>query len=106
MRKNRYLVMKESYQVNKQGENYPDVCTMPIQEFKPQQVSRSYRINERDISRIDLTMYDEYGYANFDDLVLWHNGIGSVHLLDPNDEIFLPSQRDMERFYSKYSRGI
>jgi len=106
MKKNRYLVMKESHQTNSQSEPFPDVCTMPMQEFKPRQVARTYNINERDISRIDLLMFDEYAYANFDDLVLWHNHIGSIHLMDPGDELFLPSRRDMERFYSKFSREI
>ena len=105
MKKSRYTVMKPSKQVNTNGEAFPDVCSMPLDRFDWFGIPRKHYVTERDIDRIDMLMYEEYGYANYDDVILMKNGIGSVHLLEPGDLLLLPQKNDIENFMARYSKG-
>jgi len=105
VKKSRYTVIRPSKQVNSNGEPFPDVCTLPMHRFDVFGIPRKHVVTERDISRIDMLMYDEYGYANYDDIVLMYNGVGSVHQLEPGDTILLPPKKDIERFFAKHSQG-
>lgn len=101
MAKNRYLTMKASSQVDSQGNAYPDVVSNPIDTFEIVDIPEVHIIRKQDIMRIDLLMYEKYRYAYYDDIILNLNGIGSVHLLEPGDTIFLPSKRDLDNYFSK-----
>lgn len=101
MAKTRYLTMKGSAQVDAQGKSYPDVVSNPINTFETQDPPEHYTIQRKDIMRIDLLMYQKYRYAYYDDVILDFNGIGSIHLLEPGDEILLPSKRDLDNYFAR-----
>lgn len=101
MAKNRYLTMTESFQTNSQGNPFPDVVSNSIDLFETIDISEVHIIRKQDIMRIDLLMYEKYGYAYYDDIILNLNGIGSIHLMEPGDVLYLPSKRDLDNYFSK-----
>jgi len=102
--RNRYEVMKESDQVNTDGNKYPDVMTFPIEKFLYTNTAKKYILRRFDLDRFDLLCIREYGVAYYDDIILWLNNIDNLKNAVPGQEILLPSKRDLDRFFSKYLR--
>jgi hypothetical protein len=96
--KSRYIAMKESVVTNDKGEKYPDILTFPIKKFKFNDPLKEVIITQKYKERFYLLCYEEYGLVEYDDIILWLNGISSVHILMPGETILLPSKRDLDRF--------
>jgi len=96
--KSRYITMKESSETNSKGEKYPDVLTFPIEKFKFNDPLKEVMITQTYKERFYLLCHEAYGSSQYDDIVLWLNGISSVHILTPGETIFLPSKRDLDKF--------
>jgi hypothetical protein len=99
--KSRYIAMKESHMTNDKGDKYPDVLSFPIKEFVFNDPLKEVTITQRYKERFYLLCYESYGSSEYDDIVLWMNGISSVHILTPGETILLPSKRDLDRFLIK-----
>lgn len=96
--KTRYITMKKSKVKNFKGQSYPDVLSFPIKKFKFSDPLKEVVITQRYKERFYLICYDTYGVAEYDDIILWLNGISSTYLLKPGETILLPSKRDLDKF--------
>lgn len=98
MMRSRYDVMTNGQQKNEQGHFYPDVLSLPMKKFYINYPMKEIMITQRMKDRFYLVCYENYGTSEYDDLVLWKNGIPSVHDLIIGETIFLPDRRDIEKF--------
>lgn len=96
--RSRYDVIKESHMTNDRGEKYPDVLSFPIRKIKYNDPLKTVVITQRYKERFYLLCHEAYGTSQYDDLVLWLNGVSSVHILVPGETILLPSKRDLDKF--------
>lgn len=101
MKRTRYMTIKESNQINKNGNKYPDIMSFPIESFKFTDTEKEYILSETDIDRFYMVCYKYYGIPYYDDIVLWLNNIDSIHNVSPGRKILLPSKRDLDRFVIK-----
>ncbi len=95
----RYDIIEESSQVNLDGENYPDILTFPIDRFQIVDSLKKVVITQKYKERFYLICYDYYGVSYYDDIVLWLNGISSWDVLEVGELLYLPSKKDLERFF-------
>ncbi len=96
--KTRYITMKESHMTNDKGEKYPDVLSFPLKKIKYEDPLKEVVITQAYKERFYLLCYDVYGVSEYDDLILWLNGVSSTYLLVPGETILLPSKRDLDKF--------
>lgn len=96
--KSRYVVMKESKVTNNKGENYPDIVSFPIKNFKFNDPLKEVMITQTYKERFYLLCYEAYGTTEYDDIILWLNGISTIHNVVPGETILLPSKRDLKKF--------
>lgn len=101
MLRNRYKLMKESEVKNSKEKAFPDVMTFPLNKFRTNSRPKEHILSKSDIERFDLLIYRYYRLPDYDDFVLWYNGVGDVRSLEPGDVLKMPSKRDIERFYSR-----
>ena len=74
--KNKYMMMEDSTETDSVGNNYPDLATFPINDFKPQSKGRPFIMKETDVYRFDISIYDYYSaYDFYDNITLWLNDI-------------------------------
>ena len=103
--KNRYNLYSSSpTETDEFGNPYPDVMFFPIDEFEYTIRPKEITLTQMYIRRIDLLMYDAYGVAYYDDLVLWINDIPSIYDLTPGDKLLLPAKQDLDRFFTRYNK--
>lgn len=96
--KSRYLAMKESKVTNKKGENYPDVLSFSTKNFKFNDPLKEVMITQAYKERFYLICFDAYGITDYDDIILWMNGVSTIHIIKPGETILLPSKKDLKRF--------
>jgi hypothetical protein len=88
-----------------QGQFYPDICRLPIDNFSFNKTVKQYRLRQSDIDRFDLTVQVEYGTSEYDDLVLWLNNVENIHDLVPGQVINFPDLSDLQSFLRLYRGG-
>lgn len=96
--RSRYDVITKGQFKNKNGNEYPDILSFPIKKFFINYPMKEVLVTQRMKDRFYLICYENYGSSEFDDLVLWKNGIASVHDLNIGDTVYLPDKRDIEKF--------
>lgn len=100
---NRYLVIKESEEhSDTNGNFYPDIFSIPINNFKPQKAPQIYTLSERDIYRFDLLIFNYYKDSNYDDIILMLNNIEHISDVEPGTKILLYDVEDINSFYKEY----
>lgn len=104
MARTRYEIMKASNQTNSDGNNYPDVMTFPIEKFVFTDPGKNHILTRSDLDRFDILCIREYGVSYYDDIVLWLNNIDNLKNVTPGNTIFLPTKRDLDRFFTKNLR--
>lgn len=97
-----YSLMQESEQRDEIiRDNYPDVLTMPLQDFSFDAPPRQYDLEQRDVIRPDLLMQRQYSIAELDDLLFFINGIGLVSEEELGRSMLLPTKKTIERFFNR-----
>lgn len=96
--KSRYAVMKKSEQKTSKGYHYPDVLTFPIKKFVFKDEVKEVELTQEYIEKFYLLCFREYRVNHYDDIILWLNGIDSIHNVEIGKKIYLPSKKDLERF--------
>ncbi len=99
--KTRYDVMERSEQKTVDGLSYPDVLTFPMKKFIFQDEVREVEITQEYKERFYLLCYQEYRTNHYDDIVLWLNGIATIHDVEIGRKVYLPSRKDLDRFLIK-----
>ena len=99
--RDKYFVCKASSEVDQFGNNYPDIFTLPIENFAYTTKPQKYYLTSRDIYRFDLLMQSYYSTPEYEDIILWLNNITHISLKTPGETILLPSMTDIENFYRK-----
>jgi len=94
----RYTTIKSSQQTDTQGNEYPDIMTLPIKNFKFTSQPLDVVLSQNDLIRFDALCYKVYGVAYYEDIVLWLNKIIDFHELQPGDILSFPSKRDIEKY--------
>ena len=97
--RSRYDLMQLSTQRSTKDTYFSDIMTFPIRNFKFTDIPDEYYLTQKDIERIDLLMYRVYGSAQYDDIILWLNGISNFFNITAGTKIFLPSRKDIEQFF-------
>lgn len=100
--KSRYGLMERSNTKAQDETFYPDVCTFPIQKFKLTSNPKEYAVTSIEVQRPDLIVWFNYDLNEFDDILLWLNGISDVRNMIAGDIILIPTRTDMEDFYLRY----
>lgn len=103
MLRHRYKLMRSSEEKSSKEQAFPDVLTYPLKQFRTSSKPKEHVLSKSDIERFDLLVYRYYRMADYDDFILWYNGIGDVRSLEPGDILTFPSKTDIERFYSRGS---
>lgn len=101
--KTRYDAMKRGTVKNEKGLYYPDVLTFPKDKLVRNYPTKTKEITQQMKDRFYLACNKQYGRSEYDDIVLWLNGIESVHEVSIGTEIEFPDMRDINRFFSKYT---
>lgn len=99
--KSRYGLMEQSDTKAQDGTFYPDVCSFPIHKFKLTSNPKEHSITSIEVLRPDLIVWFDYDLNEFDDILLWLNGISDVRSMTAGDVILVPTRTDMEDFYLK-----
>jgi hypothetical protein len=97
-----YLLMKDA-EIDKDefNELYPDVMTLPINEFRYSEAPLEYELTESNIERLDLLMNELYAIPEHDDIILWLNNIFYKGDLEAGDKLIFPVLQDINTFYVK-----
>ena len=90
-------IYKDSY-----GNEYPDIFTFPINEFKVRKSKQEYILTSTDIQRFDILISKYYGNANYDDIILWYNNIEFISDVEPGTKIELLDKEDIDTFYREF----
>ncbi len=99
--KTRYQTISKSNQINQKGEYYPDILSFQIKRIILNENIQEVEVNQRYKERFSLLCYDYYGTNYYDDLILWINGIDTVHNLEIGRIIYVPDKRDLDKFLIK-----
>lgn len=94
-----YQCMKQSNIKDVNGNNYPDVLTIGLDNFSYDNSFSYYYLTEQDITRFDLLMYKKYGQPYYDDLVLMLNNKYKNDLV-VGEQIILPNKADLDLFFT------
>ena len=97
--KSRYDLMEKSNQRASDGTFYPDVMSFKIKNFRFTETPIEYYLNEIDIKRKDILIFQFYNKAEYDDIVLWLNKISNIRNTNIGDQVYIPSKKNMEDFY-------
>lgn len=100
-----WLTMEDNENVTdgQTGNYWPDVFTFPINRFIYTKTPEVITLDENQIDRLDLLMYDYYGVAYYDDIVLWLNNVEYKHELESGQKFLMPDKTDLERFFLRYT---
>lgn len=98
-RSSRYRLMSTSEVVDEEtGEAYPDVLTAEYQDFRFTRPPTRYRLRPQDVDKFFNLHKRVYGTYAGDDILLDLNLIPHRSYLEAGTLIFLPGERDKERF--------
>ncbi len=97
--RSRYDLAEDSSILSDNDTPYKDICTIHMDKFRYTTAPSEYYITMIDVKRIDLMIFNLYGTAEFDDLLLWLNDIADPTTLVVGDKLLVPSKSDMETFY-------
>ena len=96
----RYNLMSLSSTLAPDGTYFPDPLTLNLSNFVFSNAPQQYYMTQGDINRIDLLMYNVYGFPQYDDVILWLNNIDYLNDTEPGQVLYLPLQSDLESFFS------
>lgn len=102
--RSRYDLAQNATVRGEDGTFYKDIFTIPTQKFRLTESQNLAYITEKDRERIDLFMFNQYSYAEFDDLILWLNNKGLIYDLEIGTELELPTREDLENFYYTFRK--
>lgn len=102
MEKTRYEVMEPSHVTTPLGYRYPDVLSFPMRKFKMIDDPIEVEVTQMTKERFYMECYKLYGVPYYDDIVLWVNGVSTVHSLELGDKLYFPSKKDIDRFLVKH----
>lgn len=95
----RYDYMKDSVVCDPEdGVPYPDVLTTNYSDVNLTKIPTITRMTAADIQRMWKFMYDNYGIAYYDDLLLNINGIGYVGEIEPGTQLVKIDIEDLKNF--------
>ena len=102
--KTKYQLMESSVVTDKDGNNYPDLATFPLNSLRVTQKPSDYKLNQNNIYRFFDLMYEYYNDFDFYDYItLWLNDITDI----ANEENFQKnlkfySKSDLDTWYQEY----
>lgn len=97
--RSRYDLADDSDTRSSNGSFYKDILTIPLDKFKYNSAPYEHQLTMIDIKRLDIMISNLYGVTEFDDLLLWINGIADPTTLSIGDTLSVPTKSDMEIFY-------
>jgi hypothetical protein len=80
------------------GNHYADILSYPINEFTTSLTPIDYVLNQNDIQRFDLLIYNIYGNLDYESFILTYNNIELISRLVPGDHIMLPNATDIDQW--------
>jgi hypothetical protein len=99
---NIYETMKDSEQIDSDGNFYPDVCSFNLRHFRFSDTPVIVELTESAIDRFDLTIAEYYGIPDYTDIILWLNNYAIREDLYSDDipyALVMPSLNDLENYY-------
>jgi hypothetical protein len=96
--KSRYDFMKDSNVKDVDGIPFPDVLSTNYSDFAITAIPSTHRVTVGDIQKFWLYMYNKYGVACYDDVLLNMNQIGYIGELEPGYKIYEFSKEDILNF--------
>lgn len=84
------------------GYYFPDVCTETFTKFNFDEPPISYTLRREDIYHPDHMIYQFYGIAELEDIVLTINGISELTEALIGTKILIPTKGNIERYYNTY----
>ena len=97
----KYQLMESSVVTDKDGNNYPDLATFPLNELRMTEKPTDYKLNQNNIYRFFDLCYNYYGsFELYDYLTLWLNDINEI--ADENNfgkNIKFYSKNDIDNWY-------
>jgi len=93
--------MKDSYIKDIDGETFPDPLSLNFNDLKLTTAPYKKRLEARHAVRPWLVMYEMFNITEQDDILLTMNGASWKSLLDPGDEIYIPTQEDISSFITR-----
>ena len=104
--KTKYQLMESSVVTDKDGNNYPDLATFPLNQLRITEKPTDYQLNNNDIYRFFDLCYNYYGsFDLYDYLTLWLNNI--TEIADEKNfgkNIKFYSKNDIDNWYVKYMK--
>jgi hypothetical protein len=94
--------MEKSNTAASDGTVYPDVMTLPTNNFAFTTIPEEYYLSKADISRIDVLIGTKYGVSDYYDVILDVNNIDYLKNMSPGDPIYFPTQKDLDDFYLRF----
>lgn len=107
MNKTKYQLMDSSVVTDKDGNNYPDLATFPLNQLRMNEKPTEYKLNSNDLYRFFDLCYEYYnGFDLYDYITLWLNDITDIS----NDENFertirFYSKNDIDNWYLEHMRS-
>ena len=102
----KYQLMDSSVVTDKDGNNYPDLATFPLNQLRIHEKPTDYKLAEKDLYRFFDLAYEYYGsFELYDSLTLWLNDITDVS----NEENFNKSikfygKKDIDDWYVQHMK--
>lgn len=95
----RYNLMKKSTTVKDQDGNfYFDPLTLRLDKFRLTRSALQYFLEDTNIKRMDLLMYESYTTPYLGDILLLLNNIGILDDTENGTEFYLPEKVDIDNF--------
>lgn len=104
--KSRYDFMEASKVCDTDGQPYPDVLTTNYSDFSLTKIPPKHIVNIGNIKRFWKYMYDTYGIAYYDDILLNMNQIGYIGELEPGYRIYEFDLNDIENFNNNKRKEV
>lgn len=99
-----YDLMNKSEVKAEDGTYYPDVFTLPTNEFTFESIPTEQVLTSNDLIRPDILVANAYGSSDYYDIVFDINEVGFVKNKTPGDTILLPTLQEIDRFYLRNSK--
>lgn len=102
----RYDFMKDSKVTDKNGLCYPDPLSINFSNYAITEVPTLFQATAADISKFWKRMYEEYGVAELDDILLYMNGIGYIGMLEPGSVLYKFDMKDIKNFNANKRKEV
>lgn len=100
--RSRYDFMKEGTVLDPEDSSlYPDVLSLNFNNFTATGKPYIVELDAGNIEHIWALVYDYYGTAEYDDMVLSLNGVAHKNLLKEGDILLIPSLEDIETSFRR-----